>query len=56
MDRVLIIYEVKDYEARKNCIVPTLRPGNASCDAQVSRNAVALLDEFPRRSVGTIEI
>jgi len=34
-------------------IVPTLRRGNAVSDAPASRNAGALLDEFPRRSVGT---
>ena len=35
-------------------IVPTLRRGNAAVDAPASRNAGALLDEFPRRSVGTM--
>ncbi len=37
-------------------IVPTLRRGNAASDAPASRNAGALPDEFPRRSVGTIRI
>ena len=32
------------------------RRGNAVCDALASRNAGALQYEFPRRSVGTIEI
>ena len=36
-------------------IVPTLRRGNAAGDAPASRNAGALLDEFPRRSVGTMQ-
>jgi hypothetical protein len=36
-------------------IVPTLRRGNAVCDALASRNAGALRHEFPRWSVGTIE-
>ena len=35
-------------------IVPTLQRGNAGSDAPASRNAGALPDEFPRRSVGTI--
>ncbi|MDP2903816.1 MAG: hypothetical protein Q8N96_12055, partial [Methylovulum sp.] len=35
-------------------IVPTLQRGNAACDAPASRNAGALPNEFPRRSVGTI--
>ncbi|MFI3135591.1 MAG: BREX-1 system adenine-specific DNA-methyltransferase PglX, partial [Methylococcaceae bacterium] len=34
--------------------VPTLQRGNAGSDAPASRNAGALPDEFPRRSVGTI--
>ncbi len=37
-----------------NGIVPTLQSGNAGSDAPASRNAGALPDEFPRRSVGTI--
>ncbi len=36
------------------CIVPPLRRGNAARDALASRNAGALQDEFPRRSVGTM--
>ena len=35
-------------------IVPTLQRGNAASDAPASRNAGALPDECPRRSVGTI--
>ncbi|MCX7092648.1 MAG: BREX-1 system adenine-specific DNA-methyltransferase PglX [Methylobacter sp.] len=34
--------------------IPTLQRGNAGSDAPASRNAGALPDEFPRRSVGTI--
>jgi hypothetical protein len=37
-------------------IVPTLQRGNAARDAPASRNARALLDELPRRSVGTIHL
>jgi hypothetical protein len=44
------------YAQFKILIVPTLQRGNAVCDAPASRNAGALLDEFPRRSVGTIKI
>ncbi len=36
-------------------IVPTLQRGNAAVDAPASRNAGALLNEFPRQSVGTIK-
>jgi hypothetical protein len=36
-------------------IVPTLRRGNAAGDATASRKAGALQDEFPRRSVGTMQ-
>ena len=36
-------------------LVPTLRRGNAAIDAPASRNAGALRNEFPRRSVGTRE-
>ncbi len=38
----------------KRSIVPTLWRGNAVVDAPESRNAGALLNEFPRWSVGTI--
>jgi len=34
----------------------TLRRGNADSDAPASRNAGALPDEFPRRSLGTRRI
>ncbi len=37
-------------------IVPTLRLGNAACDAPASRNARALQDEFPCWRVETIKI
>ena len=36
-------------------IVPKLQCVNAVSDAAASRNAGALPDEFPRRSVGTIK-
>ena len=35
-------------------LVPTLLRGNAAGDAPASRNAGALLDEFPRESLGTM--
>ena len=36
-----------------NLMAVTLQRGNAASDAPASRNAGALPDEFPRRSVGT---
>ena len=37
-------------------VVPTLQRGNAASDAPASRNAGALPDEFPRRSVTAIKL
>jgi hypothetical protein len=40
----------------KNYIAPTLLRRNAARDAPASRIARALLDELPRRSVGTLHL
>ncbi|MDP2901504.1 MAG: BREX-1 system adenine-specific DNA-methyltransferase PglX, partial [Methylovulum sp.] len=44
------------YASNSLDIVPTLQRGNAAGDAPASRNAGASPDEFPRQSVGTINV